>query len=88
MISKKATVSGIVQGVWFRASTQKQAEKLSITGYAKNLANGNVEVLMTGDADDLESLISWLHQGPANAHVDQVEVSDSELQQHGTFETV
>jgi len=45
------TISGRVQGVWFRDSTRREALKLGITGYAKNLANGDVEVLAEGDGE-------------------------------------
>ena len=62
-------VSGRVQGVFFRASTQEQAETLGITGYAKNLPDRRVEVLACGDERALEELKSWLWLGPQHSEV-------------------
>ncbi len=66
------TVHGRVQGVWFRDSTRKEAERLGITGYAINLPDGNVEVLAWGARETLEVLEAWLHEGPPMARVSQV----------------
>ena len=65
----KAEVSGKVQGVWFRASTKETADKLKLTGYAKNLTNGNVEIMATGEQDKIEILIAYLSSGPKLAVV-------------------
>ncbi|MDI9819726.1 MULTISPECIES: acylphosphatase [unclassified Legionella] len=62
-------ISGKVQGVWFRASAKEQAEQLGITGWARNLIDGRVEVLACGDEKALEVFYSWLKQGPPLAHV-------------------
>ena len=66
-------VRGKVQGVWFRASARDVAERLGLAGYAKNLADGSVEVLAMGDADALARLQAWLHEGPPLAQVDRVD---------------
>ncbi|WP_455367048.1 acylphosphatase [Kaarinaea lacus] len=66
-------VSGKVQGVFYRASTQEQAESLGVTGYAKNLADRRVEVLACGDERALAELKSWLWQGPRHSEVTAVE---------------
>lgn len=71
-------VSGRVQGVWFRASTREQARRLGLTGYAKNLADGRVEVLACGGRGALEALQVWLWQGPEAAEVDEVECHEIE----------
>jgi acylphosphatase len=65
-------VSGKVQGVFFRASTRFEAEQLKITGYARNLADGRVEVLACGEAEAVDQLRSWLTRGPPNARVEGV----------------
>ncbi|MGS2743676.1 acylphosphatase [Halomonas sp. LS-001] len=70
----RAWVTGKVQGVWFRFSTQEQALQLGITGYAKNLPDGRVEVLMCGSSDNVKKLSEWLWKGPEKAHVTHVEV--------------
>ena len=66
------TIKGRVQGVWFRDSTRREALKLGITGYAKNLPNGDVEVLANGDEAALDRLCQWLHEGPPMAKVSSV----------------
>jgi acylphosphatase len=66
-------VSGVVQGVFFRASTQARARELGLTGWAKNLADGRVEVVAGGDAAALDQLERWLQHGPPGARVDAVE---------------
>ena len=66
------TVTGRVQGVFFRDSTRLMAESLGLTGHAINLSDGNVEVLACGDPDALDSLARWLHEGPPLASVTAV----------------
>ena len=66
------TVSGTVQGVFFRASARDFAQQHGITGYAKNLTNGNVEVVACGKAEALVRFEHWLHTGPENAMVGEV----------------
>ncbi|HEU0276969.1 MAG TPA: acylphosphatase [Rhodanobacteraceae bacterium] len=65
-------VSGTVQGVFFRASTRERALWLGIAGYAKNLADGRVEVVASGSAAALDELDGWLHHGPPAARVGSV----------------
>lgn len=59
-----AVVHGRVQGVFFRASTQKKARALGLTGWVRNLPDGTVEVLAVGPRPALEALLAWLHEGP------------------------
>ena len=66
-------VSGHVQGVFFRASTRDTAQALGLAGYARNLDDGRVEVVAQGSEDAIEALRAWLHDGPPQARVDQVE---------------
>ena len=60
-------VSGRVQGVFFRASAQERALSLGLSGYAKNLPDGSVEVLACGEQMHLEALETWLQKGPPSA---------------------
>ncbi len=69
-------ISGRVQGVNFRASTQHQARQLGLTGHALNLRDGRVEVLACGTLEALAQLEVWLRQGPPGARVDEVESGD------------
>lgn len=77
-ISRKCRVSGRVQGVYYRASAQARARELRITGHARNLEDGSVEVLACGAPRDVEEFIAWLSVGPARARVDAVQVSPHE----------
>ena len=70
----RALVTGKVQGVWYRRATQEKALQLSITGYAKNLPDGRVEVLMCGHSDAVKLLSEWLWQGSESAQVTHVEL--------------
>jgi len=69
----RCLVSGRVQGVWYRASTRDQARKLGLSGYARNLADGRVEVLACGAPEDTAQLQRWLWDGPPAADVSGVE---------------
>ncbi|MGI9238930.1 MAG: acylphosphatase [Woeseiaceae bacterium] len=71
-------VKGRVQGVWFRDSTRREAERLGISGYARNLDNGDVEVFACGSTPALDAFCAWLHEGPPLARVTSVAVSDAE----------
>ncbi|MGP0629903.1 acylphosphatase [Nitrospina sp. 32_T5] len=67
-------VEGRVQGVFFRANTEKVAKELGVTGWVRNLDDGSVEIRAEGGRDRLESLIDWCRKGPAMADVRQVDV--------------
>ena len=70
-------ITGRVQGVFFRASTQRRARQLGVTGYARNLPDGSVEVLACGSGDAVSQLRDWLWDGPPAARVDAVECSSA-----------
>lgn len=75
MKSLQIQVSGKVQGVWFRASTQQKANELDIKGIVKNLPNGDVYIEATGKDIALESFIKWCHLGSEFSRVDNVAIS-------------
>jgi acylphosphatase len=68
-------ISGKVQGVFFRESARKLAEKLNIKGWIKNTNDDKVEALITGDEKDVNQFIKWCHSGPERAEVEEVIVS-------------
>jgi acylphosphatase len=74
--SLRCVVSGRVQGVWYRASTAKRATELKLRGSAKNLADGRVEVLLSGQSEPLAEMCAWLWRGSAAARVTGVEVEE------------
>ena len=73
-IARRCLVAGRVQGVFFRASTRQRAEQLGVTGYARNLADGRVEVVACGKASAVLTLCEWLWQGSPASRVTSVQV--------------
>ena len=76
----KIKVYGYVQGVFFRLTTRKVARRLGLTGYVKNLTDGNVEVFAEGLKEDLNKLLIALRLGPSFSQVDDVKVEWKEYQ--------
>lgn len=76
IIARRCFVAGRVQGVFYRASTRQKALELGCSGYARNLPDGRVEVLVVGESAAAHSLIEWLWHGPPAAQVKSVEVQD------------
>jgi acylphosphatase len=68
-------VYGVVQGVFFRSSTEEKALGLGVYGWVKNRRDGSVEILAEGEKESLEALLSWCRKGPAGARVNRVEHS-------------
>jgi acylphosphatase len=66
-------VRGRVQGVFFRASTQREAKRLGLTGWVKNRPDGGVELLAEGEEEQLKDLIGWANRGPSAARVERVD---------------
>jgi len=81
----RAFISGRVQGVFFRDSTRTQAVKLGISGFAKNLSDGRVEVMACGDNIKVDKLIDWLHSGPEFARVDNIIVKEITVEKTSGF---
>jgi len=67
-------VSGIVQGVWFRASTREEALANGLSGWVRNLPSGAVEAVFEGGADAVAAMVSWSRTGPPHAIVEHVEI--------------
>ncbi|HKR36319.1 MAG TPA: acylphosphatase [Steroidobacteraceae bacterium] len=83
IIARRCFVSGRVQGVFFRASTRERAQQLGCRGYARNLADGRVEVLAVGEPAAVDALTEWLWRGPPAAHVADVRCADVVLAELG-----
>ncbi len=82
------TVSGIVQGVYYRQSAKKKAAELGILGTVKNEPNGNVAIIATGSELQLEKFIEWCKQGPSTAVVSSVAVKELPYQSFSSFDIV
>jgi len=88
MICRRCFVSGRVQGVFYRATCVRKAQELGITGFARNLPDGRVEVLACGEAPRVEAFVKWLWEGsPASkvTAVDCAEVDPASIQRTTSF---
>jgi acylphosphatase len=77
MICKKCLVGGRVQGVFYRATAARRAQDLGLSGYARNLADGRVEVLACGEDAAVSAFVNWLWIGSSGCKVTLVEVTDA-----------
>lgn len=75
----KGRITGVVQGVFFRASTAREAQRLGIKGWVRNTAAGDVEFCVCGAEPQLGEMVSWLHEGPSRARVRSVELEAVEI---------
>lgn len=87
MAGARFLVSGRVQGVFYRASTRGQARQLGLTGHARNLPDGRVEVHAYGSPEAIEALERWLWQGSQAAEVEAVERAPLEGEPPRAFTT-
>jgi acylphosphatase len=67
-------VYGKVQGVFFRANTKQQAERLGLKGWVKNTDDGRVEAVFEGDEKNIDEMIKWCHKGPSISKVEKVDL--------------
>ena len=67
-------VKGRVQGVFFRANTCNKAQELGITGWVRNLPNGQVEAIFEGEKQKVEEIIGWAKRGSSITRVEGIEV--------------
>ncbi len=79
-------ITGKVQGVYYRQSTRKKAISLGLGGYVKNLSDGSVFILATGNRKQLDELIVWCKIGPPAAKVKEIMVTEMELEIFEGFE--
>ncbi|WP_239123243.1 acylphosphatase [Rhizocola hellebori] len=75
MESKKVTVSGRVQGVYFRDTCRRMALAAGVRGWVRNRPDGTVQALFEGEPDAVEQMVAWAHTGPPQAAVSAVEVT-------------
>lgn len=75
---RRAIVHGYVQGVFFRDSVQRLAERHGVAGWVRNNWDGTVEAVLEGDRDGVDSVVEFMRAGPRGARVDRVEVADEQ----------
>jgi acylphosphatase len=68
------TVTGLVQGVFFRAEAQRQAQRLGVAGWVRNEPDGSVAARFEGEPDAVDAMVAWCREGPRHARVDGVDV--------------
>jgi acylphosphatase len=78
VIRRRVVVHGLVQGVFFRDSTRRLAQRHGVAGWVANRRDGAVEAVFEGEADSVERLVAFSRAGPRGAQVDSVEVSEEE----------
>ncbi|MBI3903606.1 MAG: acylphosphatase [Nitrosomonadales bacterium] len=71
-------IHGRVQGVYFRDSMRREAQKLGVAGWVRNRSDGTVEAVVQGEADAMEAIVRWAHRGPEFAQVMQVDSEAAE----------
>jgi acylphosphatase len=79
---RRLRIRGLVQGVGFRYSLQREALLLGLSGWVRNRRDGTVEAVVAGPAGAVETIVAWSHRGPSSARVEAVDVSVEE----GRFE--
>lgn len=78
MTASRFVITGRVQGVSFRAATQREASRLGLTGWVRNLPTGQVECFAQGEKTVVQKLAAWLHNGPPHAQVTGVDEAPSD----------
>lgn len=78
VVRRRVQVSGRVQGVWFRDSCRREAERRQVGGWVRNLRDGRVEAVFEGPEDAVAAMVDWCRRGPRRARVDHVEVVEED----------
>jgi acylphosphatase len=85
-IAKSVRVTGLVQGVFFRAWTREHADALGVTGWVRNCSDGSVEAHVEGVDAAVKQLVALLRRGPPSAQVEDVNLADATLSNFSRFE--
>ena len=75
----RVIVTGLVQGVFFRASTEEAAIERGLTGWVRNNPGGTVEASFIGQSKDIDSILKWCRRGPTSARVDKIDITEEPL---------
>ena len=82
---RRVIVHGRVQGVFFRDSLRRLAERYGVSGWARNTPEGDVEAVFEGEPDDVERLVSFARKGPPDARVEAVDVHEEDPERLSGF---
>ncbi len=82
-VSLRLVIHGRVQGVFFRDSMRREAQRLAISGWVRNRNDGTVEAVVQGKSADVDAIVRWAQRGPERARVEQVEVEPVAGNYHG-----
>ena len=83
-INVRAIISGRVQGVFYRAETQKAAGRHNVKGWVRNLPGGDVEAVFEGKREDVENMVDWCRKGPPASAVTSVKTEKNNTLEHFT----
>jgi acylphosphatase len=86
MIRRQVRISGRVQGVFFRDSCQTKASRAGVVGWVRNAPDGTVEAVFEGGPDAVQTMCDWCRNGPEQADVDHIEVTEEEPQGDTSFD--
>lgn len=86
VVARRVAVHGRVQGVFFRDSCSREAERAGVAGWVRNEPDGSVAATFEGPADAVERLVAWCHEGPPHARVELVRVSEADPTGATTFD--
>jgi acylphosphatase len=86
-VARRVVVHGYVQGVFFRDSTRRLAERHGVAGWVANQPDGTVEAVLEGRAEDVEAVVEFCRRGPRGADVQRVEVHAQEPEGLSGFQT-
>jgi acylphosphatase len=86
VICRRVVVHGLVQGVFFRDSCRREAQRAGVAGWVRNRPDGTVEALFEGPEDAVRRMLDWVRHGPPYAQVERVEVTDEQPNGHAGFQ--
>jgi acylphosphatase len=85
-VRRRVVAHGRVQGVFFRDSTRREAERRGVAGWARNTSDGTVEAVFEGDEDAVEAMIDFVRGGPGHSEVSKVDVHEEEPERLSGFD--
>jgi acylphosphatase len=86
--SVRLYINGTVQGVFFRVFIKENAEKLNLKGFVRNLEDGQIEVFLEGNVDDVKEMIEICEKGPKHAMIREVKVKPESFQDFKEFKVL